>query len=87
MTADPVQLLADPWSLAGMVPHREEQHVMTDDDRLADLIDAFSAQNDETLRAFSDVDLDATLVVPDTFAAFARMRMRMRMRIGRCAGR
>ena len=47
------------------MPHREEQHVMTDDDRLADLIAALTAQNAETLRVFSAVDLDATLVVPD----------------------
>lgn len=63
--ADPEQLRDDPWSLVGMVSHREEQHVMRDDDSLAGLLAALQAQTAETVRVFSEIDLDATMVVPE----------------------
>jgi hypothetical protein len=37
---------------------------MRDDETLAELLDAFTTQNAETLRVFSAADLDATMVVP-----------------------
>jgi uncharacterized damage-inducible protein DinB len=64
------RLLNDPWSLVGMMSHREEQHLMRDDESLAELIAAFEAQNAETFRAFSDADLDATIVVPDHIGGY-----------------
>jgi hypothetical protein len=59
------QLLDDPWSLVGMMSHREEQHRMRDDESLSELLAAFDAQTAETTRVFSDTDLDAPMVVPD----------------------
>ena len=61
----PDRLGDDPWSLVGMMSHREEQHVMRDDESLAELIAAFEAQNADTLKVFSEKDLDTTMVVPD----------------------
>jgi hypothetical protein len=61
----PELLHDDPWSLVGMMPHREEQHVMRDDESLAGLLAAFEEQIAETLRVFSEIDLDATIVVPE----------------------
>lgn len=63
--ADPDELADDSWSLVGMMSHREKQHVMRDDDSLADLLAALKAQIAETLRAFSTTDLDQTMVVPE----------------------
>ncbi len=61
----PELLVNDPWSLEGMMSHREEQHVMHDDESLAELLTAFDAQNTDTIRVFSEGDLDATIVVPE----------------------
>ncbi len=61
----PELLVNDPWSLEGMMSHREEQHVMHDDESLAELLTAFDAQNTVTIRVFSEGDLDATIVVPE----------------------
>jgi hypothetical protein len=61
----PEQLSADPWSLVGMMSHREEQHEMLDDESLSELLATFDAQTAETIRVFSETDLDAPMVVPD----------------------
>lgn len=68
VAADPDQLLDDPWSLVGMMPHREEQHVMGDDENLEELLAALASQIADTLSVFSETDLDATMVVPDHVA-------------------
>jgi uncharacterized damage-inducible protein DinB len=65
VAVSPELLMDDPWSLVGMMSHREEQHVMHDDESLAQLLTAFEAQNAETLRVFSEADLDAMIVVPE----------------------
>jgi hypothetical protein len=65
VVAEPEQLRDDPWSLVGMMSHRDEQHVMRDDESLADLRHALHAQIDETLHVFAETDLDETIVVPE----------------------
>ena len=65
VAAEPEQLADDPWSLVGMMSHREEQHVMRDDESLAELLAALEAQIVETLRVFTETDLDMTIVVPE----------------------
>ena len=65
VVAELEQLHDDPWSLVGMMSHRDEQHLMRDDETLADLRDALHAQIDETLRVFAETDLDDTIVVPE----------------------
>jgi uncharacterized damage-inducible protein DinB len=65
VTAEPERLLDDPWSLVGMMSHRDEQHVMRDDESLAELLAALDAQTTETLRAFAEIDLDSTIDVPE----------------------
>jgi uncharacterized damage-inducible protein DinB len=61
----PELLSNDPWSLVGMMSHREEQHVMREDENLAELLAAFEAQKAATLRVFSETDLNATIIVPE----------------------
>ena len=68
VAAEPDQLLDDPWSLVGMMSHREEQHVMRDDESLDGLLAALASQTADTVRVFSETDLDATIVVPDHVA-------------------
>jgi Protein of unknown function (DUF664) len=65
VVAEPKRLQNDPWSLVGMMSHREEQHVMRDDESLAELLAVLHAQAAATLRAFSEIDLDMTIVVPE----------------------
>ena len=67
--AEPDLLLQDPWSLVGMMSHRDEQFVSSDDDSLTQLLAALNAQTAETLRVFAEADLDATIVVPDYIQA------------------
>lgn len=45
--------------------HRGEQHVMRNDESLAELLDSLEARTAETLRVFSETDLDTTIVVPE----------------------
>jgi uncharacterized damage-inducible protein DinB len=61
----PELLLNDPWSLVGMMSHREEQHVLREDESLAELLAAFEAQTAATLQVYSETDLNATIVVPE----------------------
>lgn len=63
--ADPEQLRADPSSLVGMMSHREEQHMMRDDESLEELLTALEAQTEQTLRVFAATELDQTIVVPE----------------------
>jgi uncharacterized protein DUF664 len=65
VAAAPERLLDDPWSLVGMMSHREGQYVMRDDESLTELLAALQAQISETLRVFSKTDLDRTIVVPE----------------------
>jgi uncharacterized damage-inducible protein DinB len=65
VAVEPEQLQSDPWSLVGMMSHRDEQHVMRNDESLAELLAALEAQTAETLRVFSETDLDMTIVVPE----------------------
>lgn len=52
--AEPDLLLQDPWSLVGMMSHRDEQFVSSDDDSLTQLLAALNAQTAETLRVFAE---------------------------------
>jgi hypothetical protein len=65
ITDDADRLRADPWSLVGMMAHREEQHVMRDDETLADLLAGLTAQVDDTVAVFATIDLDTVIEVPD----------------------
>jgi hypothetical protein len=70
----PAGLAQDPWSLEGMMvtwAHREEQFVMRDDDTLDGLLERLTAQNAATMGVLDDVDLDASVRVPDhIYAAY-----------------
>lgn len=65
VVASPAQLQDDPWSLSGMVSHRDEQHVMRDDDTLAALLATLATQMNRTTNVFAEADLDETIVVPE----------------------
>ncbi len=65
VAVEPELLVDDPWSLVGMMSHRDEQHVMRDDESLAELLVSLQAQTAETMRVFSETDLDTTIVVPE----------------------
>lgn len=65
VAVEPERLLDDPWSLVGMMSHRDEQHVMRADESLAELLAALDAQTAETLRMFAEIDLDSTIDVPE----------------------
>jgi uncharacterized damage-inducible protein DinB len=62
-------LPGDPRSLVGMMADLADQHTVHDDERLDGLLAAYRTQNAETLRVFTDADLDATIVVPDHLQA------------------
>jgi uncharacterized damage-inducible protein DinB len=59
----------DPRSLVGMMADLADQHTFHDDESLDGLLEAYKAQNAETLRVFAEADLDATIVVPDHIQA------------------
>ena len=42
----------------------QDEYLMRDDERFADLLDAFKVQNAETLRVFGEADLDTPVPVP-----------------------
>ncbi|MCV7402120.1 DinB family protein [Mycobacterium fragae] len=49
-----------------------DQHVMRHDETLAGLLDAFKAQNAESLRLFETADLDAKVPVPEDIPWFPK---------------
>ena len=59
----------DPRSLLGMMADLADPHTFHDDESLDSLLEAYKAQNAETLRVFAEADLDATIVVPDHIQA------------------
>jgi uncharacterized damage-inducible protein DinB len=59
----------DPRSLLGMMADLADQHTFHDDENLDSLLEAYKAQNAETLRVFAEADLDATIVAPDHIQA------------------
>jgi uncharacterized damage-inducible protein DinB len=65
VAVEPELLVDDPWSLVGMMSHRDEQHVMRDDETLAELLASLEAQTADTTRVFSETELDTTIVVPE----------------------
>jgi hypothetical protein len=73
VAVEPDLLLQDPWSLVGMMSHRDDQLVMRDDDSLTELLAALEGQNAETLRVFAEADLDASIVVPDHIQAITKI--------------
>ena len=54
----------DPRSLVGMMTDFENKEAVRDDESLTDLLRTYSAQNAETIRVFTDADLDALTDVP-----------------------
>jgi uncharacterized damage-inducible protein DinB len=62
-------LTQDPRSLVGMMADLADQYVVHDEGSLEKLLTAFRAQTSETLRVFTEVDLDATFDVPDHIRA------------------
>jgi uncharacterized damage-inducible protein DinB len=66
-------LPGDPRSLVGMMADLADQHTVHDDERLDGLLAAYRTQNAETLRVFTDADLDATIVVPTTSRPFTKI--------------
>ncbi|MGX9674464.1 DinB family protein [Mycobacterium sp. HM-7] len=54
----------DPRPMAEIMAEYADQHVMRDDEKLGDLLDALRAQNAETLRAFAELDLDTLVPIP-----------------------
>ena len=59
----------DPRSLLGMMADLADQQIVQDDESLDRLLAAYRAQNAETLKVFTEADLDATIVVPDHIQA------------------
>jgi uncharacterized damage-inducible protein DinB len=59
----------DPRSLVGMMMDFENKEAVRDDESLAYLLTQFDAQNAETIRVFTDADLDATTEVPPHIGA------------------
>lgn len=80
MASEPDLLLQDPWSLVGMMSHRDEQFVMRDDESLTELLAALNAQTAETLRLFAEPTSTRRLSYPTTFTPF------MKILTGQCAG-
>lgn len=56
-------------SLTGMMADLADQHTCRDGDNLNGLLGAFKKQNSETLRVFTEADLDAIIVVPEHLQA------------------
>jgi hypothetical protein len=54
----------DTRPMAEIMAEYADQHVMRDDEKLGDLLDALRAQNAETLRAFAELDLDTLVPIP-----------------------
>jgi uncharacterized damage-inducible protein DinB len=54
----------DPRSLVGMMADFENKEALRDDESLTDLLMTYNAQNAETIRVFTEADLDATTEVP-----------------------
>ena len=54
----------DPRSLVGMMTDSESKEAVRDYESLTDLRTTYDAQNAETIRVFTDADLDATTEVP-----------------------
>jgi hypothetical protein len=54
----------DPRPMAEIMAEYADQHVMRDDEKLGDLLDALRAQNAETLQAFAELDLDTLVPIP-----------------------
>ena len=48
-----------------MMADLADQQIVHDDESLDGLLAAYRAQNAETLKVFTEADLDATIVVPD----------------------
>ncbi|OBG79672.1 hypothetical protein A5699_12855 [Mycobacterium sp. E802] len=55
---------ADPRPFEEQAAEYADMHVMREDETLAGLLEAFKAQNAETLRAFAERDLDTAVPVP-----------------------
>jgi hypothetical protein len=54
----------DPRPVSEVMAEYADQHIMGTDESLAELLDGLGAQNTETLRAFTETDLDAAVPVP-----------------------
>jgi hypothetical protein len=54
----------DPRSIEAQMADYSDQYVMRDDETLAGLLRALEAQNAETLKIFTETDLDAPVPVP-----------------------
>jgi hypothetical protein len=75
------QLLDAPWSLVGMMSHREEQHEVRDDESLSELLAAFGARPPRQLACSPIPTSTRPWSCPITSGASARTRT------GRRAGR
>jgi uncharacterized damage-inducible protein DinB len=60
----PAMPAPDPRPMAELMAEYEDQYVMREDETLAGLLEDLAAQNAETLRVFTEADLDAQVPVP-----------------------
>ena len=54
----------DTRPMAEIMAEYADQHVMRDDEKLGDLLDALRTQNAKTLQAFAELDLDTLVPIP-----------------------